>query len=227
MAGAGPFAMEALANLRSDVHLVAMDDDLVLLDIRADRYVCIPNGAGAISVGRAGQVEFRSDAAARVFRDAGFLAGGDGLWARLEDGPPRPARGWDEAPSPPALELGAAVNLARAAADSFLNYRGRSFAWILAHAARGARSGPLTITEDLLQRVRQFHRAAIWIPTPGKCLARSFVLLKFLRRSGLDARWVIAVRTWPFAAHCWLQVEDVVLDDHPDRIAAFAPICCV
>ncbi|HEX3365705.1 lasso peptide biosynthesis B2 protein [Phenylobacterium sp.] len=213
--------------MRSDVHIVAMDDDLVLLDIRADRYVCIPGGAGAVSVGRDGEVEFLHTGAAQLFHDAGFLAGSDSTWARLEDGPARPVRSWDDGASPPRIGVRRAVDMVSAASDSFLNYRGRSFGSILAHAARGARPGPPTITEDLLQRVRQFHREAIWIPTPGKCLARSFVLLSFLRRSGLDARWVIAVRTWPFAAHCWLQVEDMVLDDYPERVAAFAPICCV
>jgi hypothetical protein len=35
---------------------------------------------------------------------------------------------------------------------------------------------------------------------------------------------VFGVRTWPFHAHCWLQCDDVVLDDQADRVAAYAPI---
>jgi hypothetical protein len=35
---------------------------------------------------------------------------------------------------------------------------------------------------------------------------------------------VFGVRTWPFHAHCWLQVEDVVLDDHHERIGAYTPL---
>jgi hypothetical protein len=35
---------------------------------------------------------------------------------------------------------------------------------------------------------------------------------------------VIGVKLNPFAAHCWLQVGDVVLNDLPERVAAFTPI---
>ena len=61
----------------------------------------------------------------------------------------------------------------------------------------------------------------------GHELRDSCVLLRFLQRSGLDARWVFVVRTWPFAAHCWLQLEDTVLDDMVERLAAYEPILAV
>ncbi|WP_374571406.1 lasso peptide biosynthesis B2 protein [Phenylobacterium sp. J426] len=61
-------------------------------------------------------------------------------------------------------------------------------------------------------------------PLPAKCLVRSFALLCFLRRCGHDAAWCFGVSTWPFAAHCWLQVGEVALDDHPDQLAAYTPI---
>jgi hypothetical protein len=50
------------------------------------------------------------------------------------------------------------------------------------------------------------------------------MLLRLLHAKGLDAHWVFGVRTWPFQAHCWLQCEDLVLDDQPDRVRAFTPI---
>ena len=56
---------------------------------------------------------------------------------------------------------------------------------------------------------------------------RSFVLLRFLQRSGLNARWVIGVRTWPFSAHCWLQIDDTALDDAWERLVVYEPILAV
>ena len=80
---------------------------------------------------------------------------------------------------------------------------------------------------ETLRLARVFQRVAVWLPMPRKCLVRSFVLLRFLQRSGLNARWVFGVRTWPFAAHCWLQLEDTVLDDLVERLAAYEPILAV
>ena len=45
-----------------------------------------------------------------------------------------------------------------------------------------------------------------------------------LRRAGQNAAWVFGVRTWPFSAHCWLQIGDAVLDDDPERVSRYTPI---
>ena len=41
------------------------------------------------------------------------------------------------------------------------------------------------------------------------------------------AVWVFGVRTWPFSAHCWLQIGDAVLDDDPERVGIYPPILAV
>ena len=53
------------------------------------------------------------------------------------------------------------------------------------------------------------------------------MLRRFLHRRGLDAAWVFGARTWPFAAHCWLQVGDVVINDRIDHVDRFAPVMVV
>ncbi|MBS0331310.1 MAG: lasso peptide biosynthesis B2 protein [Proteobacteria bacterium] len=108
-------------------------------------------------------------------------------------------------------------------ADILVGYRGKTFEQILA-TCEPTRSAPPRITANLLRVVDDFHRWAPFAPTSGKCLLRAYMLLRLLRRRGEDATWVFGVRTWPFHAHCWLQCEDVVLDDHPERIRAFTPI---
>lgn len=56
---------------------------------------------------------------------------------------------------------------------------------------------------------------------------RSYLQLQYLHRLGLDADWVIGVRTWPFMAHCWLQVGAVALDDDVERLIPYTPILVV
>lgn len=39
--------------------------------------------------------------------------------------------------------------------------------------------------------------------------------------------WVFGVRTWPFAAHCWIQIGDLVVGDVLDRVRGYTPIRAV
>jgi len=116
--------------------------------------------------------------------------------------------------------------MAVALADLLLAYRDRPFRHIVGRVQRPGSRAP-TLSAGLLRAVAGFHRWAPFAPTSAKCLLRSFMLLRLLRRRGHDALWVFGVRAWPFHAHCWLQCEDVVLDDDPDRIRAFTPIMVV
>ncbi|OIQ70741.1 hypothetical protein GALL_476450 [mine drainage metagenome] len=108
------------------------------------------------------------------------------------------------------------------------SFRGRSFAWILAQAQRDARllpaAAPSRRTRDL---TAAFQACQPWIPFQGACLYRSFLLREALRRLGEPVWWVFGVQTWPFEAHCWLQVGDVVLDDWVERVVAYTPILAV
>lgn len=57
-----------------------------------------------------------------------------------------------------------------------------------------------------------------------RCLHDSLTLILVLRSRGVAARWVIGVRVRPFAAHAWVQVDDLVLDDEHFRVGQFTPI---
>jgi hypothetical protein len=119
--------------------------------------------------------------------------------------------------------------LARASYDVAAVYPRKRFADLVAFGAAHP-SGAVPDGEpgpEMLRRVDSFHRWADWTPGPAKCLVRSFLLLRHLRRHGLDARWVFAVRTWPFEAHCWIQAGQTVLNDARDRLEAYAPILVV
>lgn len=211
--------------LAPHIHLAALGDDVVLLDTAADAYLCIPGGLAQLrpSPDRGSVSPLDQDLVAGLL-EAGFVAAGiaptERPWL------PRPSRDIGEAAAEP-LSACDAWRLAGALWDLLWRYRGRRLGDILAFVAAGPRRPARTSETDILRLARRFQTAVVWLPMPRKCLVRSFVLLRFLQRSGLDARWVFGVRTWPFAAHCWLQLGDMVLDDAAERLVAYEPILAV
>lgn len=206
-------------HLRPGLHAVDIDDDVALLDVGADRYLCLPEAGPAW---RAGVPDDPSQAPLlAALREAGLAL------PEPRGGRPPPRL---PAPRRRALQPGAVFTwadiaaLAGALVDLARGYRGRTFADSLAYVRRRP-PGPGDPNDPELRRLcAVFERAVVWLPLSGKCLLRSFLLLRFLQRRGQDALWVFGVRLWPFAAHCWLQVDDVCLDDWPERLAPYTPI---
>jgi hypothetical protein len=216
-----------ICRLAAHVHACSVNGDLVFLSIERGSYLCLPGGEclGHLSNDRRELTVHDGDLAAEL-TVAGLVRPSD------EAAPtaPRPERrGGVLAPARTALrdsyeppdirDLGA---MTQSLVDVLSGYRGQSFAQVLANSA--PLPEPPQVTNGLLQLVDDFHRWAPFAPTSAKCLLRAFMLLRLLRRHGEDALWIFGVRTWPFHAHCWLQCEDMVLDDYPERIGAFTPI---
>jgi hypothetical protein len=206
--------------LGPDVNAVAIDDDLVFLDVRADSYLCLVGAADRIRlVGDGGLMAADEDAEA--LKAAGLAI--TTAHSASTPLPPKPTR--DLAWNGRALSRGEIAAASAAIIHTALVFRTRTFPQLL----RGARlpaaeRGTARASEPLLETVAAFARARPWMPIGGECLKRSYLLLAYLRRLGLDADWVIGVRTWPFRAHCWLQAGDVALDDDVERLAAYTPI---
>ena len=72
-----------------------------------------------------------------------------------------------------------------------------------------------------------FLNARPWYPHDYLCLFDSLALVRYLATQGINARWVFGVREDPFAAHCWVQHGDLILNDHLDRVKTYAPIMIV
>jgi hypothetical protein len=81
-----------------------------------------------------------------------------------------------------------------------------------------------TICAQHLAAADQFRRARIYVPIDTCCLPDSLAMASFLARRGLHAHVVIAVSADPFAAHAWVQVDDVVLNESVGTARAYAPI---
>lgn len=65
------------------------------------------------------------------------------------------------------------------------------------------------------------------LTTHDKCLHDSLTLVHFLARRGLYPNWVVGVRTRPFGAHSWVQEGSLVLNDLHETVRAFKPILVV
>lgn len=91
-------------------------------------------------------------------------------------------------------------------------------------ARRLARSGSFCF-ETAQSAVTVFFRLRPLAFAPrDACLFDSLALVEFLAREGLFPQWVIGVRTRPFGAHSWVQQGNVVLNDLPERVRKFTPI---
>lgn len=81
-----------------------------------------------------------------------------------------------------------------------------------------------TLEESLLQAVWQFARARRYVPIEPTCLLDSLSLLRFLSWRRLSANIVFGVTSEPFAAHCWVQAGDMVLNETLSDTHAHTPI---
>jgi hypothetical protein len=226
--GAGAFTgsgatlpMTPSFHLLPHVRAVSVDEDLVLLDIADDGYACLPDAG--VGWSRRHENPPESAALGEALVDAGLARPGPGPEAAA---PPAAPTAYLDLSAPTPIGAADWLRLLGAWTDYAFQYRGRPLADILASVRRqGDRPAPRGAASAELRRLcAVFDRTVIWLPVSGKCLVRSFLLLRFLQRAGLDADWVYGVRLWPFAAHCWLQVGDTALDDRPERLASYTPI---
>lgn len=69
-----------------------------------------------------------------------------------------------------------------------------------------------------------FRRARLYVPIDMRCLLDSIAMARFLLRRGIPAHVVFGVALDPFSAHCWVQVDDLVLNDSVGNVASHTPI---
>jgi hypothetical protein len=72
--------------------------------------------------------------------------------------------------------------------------------------------------------ILSFLRVAQIFPLQMDCLPLATSLRLFLSWLSIDATLVVGVKLRPFAAHCWIEVEEQVVGDTIDRVRDFTPI---
>lgn len=72
-----------------------------------------------------------------------------------------------------------------------------------------------------------FQTLRLYYPRPYLCMFDSLALLHFLARYGIFPQWVYGVKLEPFAAHCWVQAGDLLINDVIDNVRDYTPIMSV
>ncbi len=111
-------------------------------------------------------------------------------------------------------------------------------------------SCPWKITPDLLKSIRhrrERHRGANgasdlkklnklarvarelrpWFIEKPICTLDSLIVIEFFARHGIYPEWIFGVQANPLQAHCWVQYEDLVVNDRKDVIGLYTQIMAV
>ncbi|MGB5779082.1 MAG: lasso peptide biosynthesis B2 protein [Allopontixanthobacter sediminis] len=83
------------------------------------------------------------------------------------------------------------------------------------------------ISEEGLKCIGAFEDARLLRTAADRCLSRSIALAACLAGHGDRARIVLGVHSPPFAAHCWTQHGDTVLNDSVEEVLRYQPILVV
>lgn len=79
--------------------------------------------------------------------------------------------------------------------------------------------------EHVQTLMAKYLRACPWLFGARKaCLLDSIALSRFLSFYDVHPLCVIGVRTHPFSAHCWLQMDDVVINDSVAHVRGYEPL---
>jgi hypothetical protein len=82
-----------------------------------------------------------------------------------------------------------------------------------------------------LQKTKQLVAAFNWLrPFYDRqylCLFDSLALLDFLSQYTIYPTWVFGVQSEPFAAHCWVQDKDRLLNDTVERVRLYTPVLAI
>jgi len=216
-------------DLRPGISFCSVGRRLVFLDLGADSYFGLTEEGEAMF-----RAALSADAAPdpmtqAVLAGAGILAGPDeqGVPAAPCRTPQRPRISLLEdrlpAASGPAVAAAVAQLLAARA-----RLRRVAFGAVVARLAARKQRARRDRDQDALPRaMAPLLRAGTVLSQSETCLSRSLVAAERLLGAHLDAELVIGVRAAPFAAHCWVQHGDVLVNDRLDTVRTFTPILVV
>jgi hypothetical protein len=226
--------------LRSDIHLCLADGHCVFMDLEHDTYCCLSKDdthalltyLGYTSSDTARRTQTpppRPTAIIRALRQRNFLAmtstDGKALAKALA---PLSNEGLQQyvTNSVDRLRLAHVLRFFHATALASLQLKTYSMRRTVAMIKRSKeRSGNVvTSATECARLFAVFQRLRPYYPRPYLCLFDSLALVHFLSRFGLFPDWVFGVKVAPFGAHCWVQINDVLVNDIPDNVTSYSPI---
>jgi hypothetical protein len=128
------------------------------------------------------------------------------------------------------VTLGHVVHFAAACTAAKLSLRWRKIEDTVMSVARrkerraGNQAFDLARAQDL---AAVFHKLRGFFPANYLCLFDSLALLEFLAKYRLYPTWVFGVRLEPWAAHCWVQHQQWLLNEEVEAAATYTPIMAI
>jgi len=201
---------------------------VVILDLKRDRYFCLPEKSDA-ALQRAFLGRHTCDDLPPLYglaRSSILVAGSDGMPLKLSSVRMPSESALDTAAPKPsaARSIGAAIAYVR-------KRRALRRSGIYGQIARVSAMRPAghdACTEAEIDAGRalalEFDSISRLVSTGDACLVKSLALIERLRRRSIRADLVLGVRLRPFLAHCWVQNDAFILNDRPEFVRTFSPI---
>lgn len=235
--------------LADHVFICVNDDYVVVLDLKQDRYWALEASSTAplsglvpgwpvrpldAPVAGSSEPEQAQQVAESLMEQRILLdseAGGKDATPVLVTPPARELLSADEYKTA-SVGLGAIISLIASAVSAKVALRLGPFEKAVHRVKeRKRKAGGRTTNLDLdraRRLVEQFFRLRVFLFTSrSECLFDSLALLNFLARHGIYPDWVFGVQARPFAAHCWVQLEDMVFNDTVEHVSGYTPIMAV
>lgn len=210
-----------------------IDGHTIFLDIQSDRYFRLSDSMEAVFTafikgGRNSKAELAALVKNNILTTAPRIEGHD-------TGPSivPPTRSALELPGPPgSLSLLALLEVSTLVLATRRALKTRRLADVMESLSCYRReqagkppSQPTSLSTQLIcDAANAFNRTRLYVPVPTSCLIDSLSMVKFLARRQIDTSIVFGVTRDPFAAHCWVQVADIVLNDTVGNVTAHMPI---
>jgi hypothetical protein len=217
-------------HLRAGVNVRGFGDCAIVLDVPADRYWHVPAPLHATLLAIADGCGSIDPAHIPHLRDRLRLIAEGGEASALARRLPEPETG--------ALEGGSTAPRVRArtAATVWARTIGARLAVASVPLERLLASVALSQVRsevfggpaaDPAALAREFRACRGLLPLSMRCLPDTLAFIGHAHMRGYPARLVFGVQAHPFAAHCWAQHGDLVLNDFIDHARAFRPILVV
>jgi hypothetical protein len=122
-----------------------------------------------------------------------------------------------------------ALDAARCLSLAFCDVWIRSLHQVCAQARlrQATLTDPADPSTELGRLAACFERTQRYFPVAGRCLPQAFGLQRFLAGHHLPTTLVFGVSWEPFAAHCWVQTDTLLLSGPPEEIRSFTPIAAI
>jgi hypothetical protein len=236
--------------LRSDVFTCVTKNYWVFLDAKHDKYFCVdrpnfdallPYFTGWLSAGvstwpKCGRMNANSSAFASELVALGLITKDPNhaspetqindphLRVELTSPPTRSFLQWTS-----ALRYAPAFLLAAQRADRAL--RKESFAVIVRNVRARSMISSQTIRPSFGQPIERLVQTFMTLrPLSSRsylCMFDSLALIEFLSLFSVFPNWIFGVKTDPFYAHCWVQYDNVILNDTVEAVAQYTPIMSI